>query len=125
MCENVGNVYKKILLGYEEVESVSVVHIIEECIEVLAVEDIDLAVVSVDVLKRMTSARYELRAVNIEQPKKVLMVDQVSGKVVMEAIGHGFNDVVGLGLTGDEIMRRLNMVVMGETDLSAKSNTKW
>ena len=73
MCENVGNVYKKILLGYEEVESVSVVHIIEECIEVLAVEDIDLAVVSVDVLKRMASARYELRAVNIEQPKKVWM----------------------------------------------------
>jgi DNA-binding NarL/FixJ family response regulator len=39
----------------------------------------------------------------------------------MEAIGYGFNDVIGLGIPADEIMIRLRMVMAGEIDFSQLS----
>lgn len=118
LCVNVGNAYKKLLLDYEDIDDVFVANGIEHCIQILGSKQIDLAVVSSDCLKRMTPAAQLIRAANLEQPKKVLMVEQVSGRVVMEAIQHGFNDVVGLNLPAEEIMSRLRLVVSGDTDLS-------
>ncbi len=120
-CENIGSVYKRFLLSYENVEEVFVAHRIQECIEVFQNESIDLTAVSLELLKHMPRADIRLTASGVHRPKKVVMTQEVSGRLVMEAIRYGFNDVIGLGKSAEEIMLRIHMVMNGETDLSQLS----
>ena len=49
------------------------------------------------------------------------MTPEVSGRLVLEAISYGFNDVIGLSHSAEEIMTRIQMVMNGETDISQLS----
>lgn len=117
-CENIGIAYTKFLLQYAEIENVFSAHTVEDCIETFKAETIDLTAVSVELLRHMPQADGLLSESKVHRPKKVLMTPEVSGRLVMEAISNGFNDVIGLGLHADEIMARFRMVLSGETDLS-------
>jgi NarL family two-component system response regulator LiaR len=120
-CENIGTAYAKFLLEYEEVEAVLTAPTIQECSELLRSERVDLAAVSVEVLRHMSRADVLLTESKVHCPKKVVVTQEVSGRLVMEAIGYGFNDVIGLGIPADEIMIRLRMVMAGEIDFSQLS----
>lgn len=120
-CPNIGTVYKNFLLEYEEIDEVFVAHSIQECIEVFAERSVDLTAVSKELLKHMPRVDALLTASNVHRPKKVLMTQEVSGRLIVEAIRYGFNDVIGLGQPADEIMLRIHMVMRGETDLSQLS----
>ena len=117
-CENVGTAYTNFLLAYDEVESVHVAHTVPECLDIFVRHKIDLTAVSVEIMKYMSQANARLSATMSLRPKKVVMTPEVSGRLVMEAINHGFSDVIRLGLPADEIMSRIRMVLSGDTDLS-------
>ena len=117
-CMNIGTAYTGLLLRYEEVNAVFLANSIEQCIDVFSTEKIDLTAVSVELLRHMPQADVLLSESKVHRPKKVLMTPEVSGRLVMEAISSGFNDVIGLGLHADEIMARIRMVLSGDTDLS-------
>jgi DNA-binding NarL/FixJ family response regulator len=120
-CENIGSVYQRFLLEYENVEEVLVADSIETCIDVFRNHRVDLTAVSVELLKHMPRADAMLTASKVHRPKKVVMTPEVSGRLVLEAISYGFNDVIGLSHSAEEIMTRIQMVMNGETDISQLS----
>ena len=117
-CENTGRAYKKFLLDFDEIETVIAASTIEECVEAYEIGNIDLSIVSVELLDYLTIANRAFIESKVSRPKKVLMATQVSGHILIEAFEHGFNDVVSLKLPPHEIMARLFKVARGETDIS-------
>ena len=117
-CKNIGTVYKSFLLEYEEIDEVFVAQTIQECIDIFQEKRIDLTAVSSELLKHMPRADALLTASKVHRPKKVVMTPDVSGKLIIEAIRSGFNDVIGLGQPAADIMSRIQLVMNGGTDLS-------
>jgi DNA-binding NarL/FixJ family response regulator len=120
-CKNIGTVYKSFLLEYEEIDEVFVAQTIQECIDIFQEKRIDLTAVSSELLKHMPRADALLTASKVHRPKKVVMTPDVSGKLIIEAIRSGFNDVIALSSSVEEMFLRMKMVVDGVTDLSQKS----
>jgi DNA-binding NarL/FixJ family response regulator len=75
----------------------------------------------VELLKHMPRADAILTASKVHRPKKVVVTQEVSGRIVMEAISYGFNDVIGLRQPTEVVILRLQMVMSGEIDLSQQS----
>jgi NarL family two-component system response regulator LiaR len=120
-CTNIASVYRNFLLEYEEIDEVFVAQTIQECVDACREKSIDLTVVSVELLKHMPRADAILTASKVHRPKKVVVTQEVSGRIVMEAISYGFNDVIGLRQPTEVVILRLQMVMSGEIDLSQQS----
>jgi DNA-binding NarL/FixJ family response regulator len=120
-CANIGSVYRNFLLEYEEIDEVFVAQTIQECIDVFQEKSVDLTAVSMELLKHMPHADAVLTASKVHRPKKVVMTQDVSGRLIIEAIRFGFNDVIGLAQSAAEIMSRIQSVMNGEADLSQQS----
>lgn len=116
-CENSGRAYEKFLLDFDEIDTVVSTSTIEECIQAYESGNIDLSIVSVELLGHLEAANDAFIASRVSRPKKVLMATQISGHIVIEAIEHGFNDVISLKLSPGEIMARLFLVASGETNI--------
>lgn len=117
-CSNIAIAYAALLRGYDGVESVDAVSTLSELISVMNEKPIDVIAGSAEILDVMDVAVPILEGTELHRPKSVLVLEHVSGKVVVDAIKNGFNDVIDLNQTAEEIVARLRNVVSGEIDLA-------
>ena len=120
-CPNIATAYAGLLREYDGMGDVHVATTIPSLLSIMREHPIDMICSSEEILKHMDDVIPILDATDVRRPKTVLVLQHVSGKVIVEAIRHGFNDVIDLAQSGEAIVARLRNVVSGDIDLSTQS----